>query len=153
MPIVKTVEGDLIKMFKERQFSAIAHGCNCFHTMGAGIAGQIAKQFPSAYDADLVTSRGNYMKLGRRSDAMTKFGRIFNLYTQYRPGVEPPLSLYNNIQSAFKGLNWEFGRDPFFMLGIPKIGAGIAGGDWDYIACLIDGATPDLMITVVEYKP
>ena len=32
------VKGDLIKSAKEGQFDVIIHGCNCFNTMGAGIA-------------------------------------------------------------------------------------------------------------------
>lgn len=151
MPIVKTVKGDLIQMFKNREFSAIAHGCNCFHIMGAGIAGQIAKEFPEAYKADLQTSRGYSMKLGRFSDVMTPYGRIFNLYTQYRPGVEPPRQLNNSILMAFDALDQEFGGDPAYLLGIPLIGCGIAGGDWNYIKTIIDVQTPRLNVCVVEY--
>ena len=151
--ILDTVYGDLIALFKERKFSAIAHGCNCFHVMGAGIAGQIAEQFPEAYRADEVTSRGYSMKLGSYTDVMTEYGRIINLYTQYRPGVEIPLRLYDSIKRGFERLDQEFGGDERFVLGIPKIGAGIAGGNWGYISYLIDAVTPNLNITLVEYQP
>lgn len=34
----KEIKGDLIKLALEGEFDVIAHGCNCFCTMGAGIA-------------------------------------------------------------------------------------------------------------------
>ena len=34
----KEVKGDLIKLTLEGEFDVIAHGCNCFCTMGSGIA-------------------------------------------------------------------------------------------------------------------
>ncbi|WWS23940.1 hypothetical protein vBKpnAMK2_00291 [Klebsiella phage vB_Kpn_AM_K2] len=40
----------------------------------------------------------------------------------------------------------------FVALYIPKIGAGIAGGDWELIEKLINLATPDIDIMVVEYE-
>jgi O-acetyl-ADP-ribose deacetylase (regulator of RNase III) len=152
MPTVKTVEGNLIRMFKERRFSAIAHGCNCYHTMGAGIAKQIAVEFPEAYQADLKTRVGRH-KMGLRSEVLTEYGRIFNLYTQHRPGIEKPEILMGAIRRSFEDINEEFGGDVSYLLGIPKIGCGIAGGDWKYISRIIDEATPDLNICLVEYKP
>jgi O-acetyl-ADP-ribose deacetylase (regulator of RNase III) len=153
MPIVKTVEGDLIKRFKNNEFSAIAHGCNCFHLMGAGIAGQIARHFPEAYEADMKTSKGYNLKLGNYSEVATAHGKIFNLYTQFRPGGESPRVLASAISLAFDTLDLRHGGDVNFLLGIPLIGCGIAGGDWNHIKMVIDAFTPNLNICVVEYKP
>jgi O-acetyl-ADP-ribose deacetylase (regulator of RNase III) len=55
---MKKVKGDLIKLAKEGAFDLIIHGCNCFGTMGAGIARTIKSQFPVAYTADLDTKKG-----------------------------------------------------------------------------------------------
>ena len=49
---MKTVKGDLLAMGKDGTFDIILHGCNCFNVMGAGIAAQIAAQFPDAKLAD-----------------------------------------------------------------------------------------------------
>jgi len=43
---MKIVEGDLIKMALGGEFDLIVHGCNCFCTMGAGIAKTIREYFP-----------------------------------------------------------------------------------------------------------
>ena len=36
--MIKYIKGDLIKLAQKGKFDIIAHGCNCFCTMGAGIA-------------------------------------------------------------------------------------------------------------------
>lgn len=43
--IVKYIKGDIVALFTEGK--NIAHGCNCFHTMKAGVAGQLTKAFGS----------------------------------------------------------------------------------------------------------
>ena len=48
---MKTLKGNLLNSF-EKDFNVILHGCNCFSTMGAGIAKQIAEKYPEAYRAD-----------------------------------------------------------------------------------------------------
>lgn len=55
---MKTARGDLLAFATAGDFDVIIHGCNCQNTMGAGIAKSIKKQFPAAYDADLVTAKG-----------------------------------------------------------------------------------------------
>lgn len=41
----EVIEGDLIKLALVGAFDVISHGCNCMHTMGAGIAVPMAKAF------------------------------------------------------------------------------------------------------------
>lgn len=149
MPIIKTINGDLLELFKQHQFNAIAHGCNCFHVQGAGIAGQISKEFPQATKADRTGSKyGDIKKLGSFSTALTPYGAILNLYTQYRPGKESETRLYDSIKKAFEAIN----ACKFGVIGIPKLGAGIAGGDWKHIAGIIEGVSKDIEIVVVEYE-
>jgi O-acetyl-ADP-ribose deacetylase (regulator of RNase III) len=44
-----TICGDLIRLAILGNFDVIVHGCNCFKTMGGGIAAQIKRVFPKAY--------------------------------------------------------------------------------------------------------
>lgn len=66
----------------------IVHGCNCFCTMGAGIAKTIKQVFPTAYQADLATASGDRATLGTYSIAQVdRAGQkltIVNAYTQYQ---------------------------------------------------------------------
>jgi O-acetyl-ADP-ribose deacetylase (regulator of RNase III) len=144
MPIVKTIDGDLIEMFKEKQFNGIAHGCNCFHTMGAGIALHIAKKFKKALTVDEATVLGDNSKLGQFSKTTTKFGDIYNLYTQHKPGNQIPVVLYKAIRDCFLNLK----LDDEYILGIPKIGAGLAGGNWHIIEQIINENTNYKVIVV-----
>jgi O-acetyl-ADP-ribose deacetylase (regulator of RNase III) len=155
--IVKTVSGDLLKLFREDHFDAIVHGCNCFHTMGAGIARQIAVEFPEAYMTDQITRYGDRYKLGTYSVTKTKFGRIFNAYTQFLPGKEVLSILYPAITKSFAKINYRHTGPKQGMkkatIGIPRIGAGIAGGYWEDISALINEVTPDIDIVLVNWKP
>lgn len=156
MPIIKTVNGDLLKMFKEREFDMIVHGCNCFHTMGAGIAGKISEQFPYAYKVDKLNSAySDRNKLGHYTVAtIPDCGVIVNAYTQYHPGRENPISLAENIEKVFSSLAVaaQYVYGPGAKVGIPKIGCGIAGGDWGVIEGIINDSSPGLSIVVVEYS-
>ena len=79
---MKIITGDLVKMAVDGKFDAIFHGCNCFHTMGSGIAKQIRVVFPEAYEADLATQHADVSKLGTVSIAGTGDGlAIVNCYT------------------------------------------------------------------------
>ena len=53
--IFQYVETNILNAFEHGDFDAIVQGCNCFHTMGAGLAGQIFTRFYEAYQADLKT--------------------------------------------------------------------------------------------------
>lgn len=155
MPIVKTIKGNLLKMFKDDQFEMIVHGCNCFHTMGAGIAGQINRMFPEAFKADKQSRYGDAQKMGQYTFAWTPFGMIVNGYTQFQPGRESKLRLNRAVGEVFCRLSLEaqvhYPGKELIEVGIPQIGAGIAGGDWPVLESIIDGVSDGLSIVVVEY--
>ncbi|MFW6225631.1 MAG: macro domain-containing protein [bacterium] len=146
-------KGDLIKNAKKVEYNGIIHGCNCFCTMGAGIAKQIRNEFPSAYLADQKTENGSKEKLGDYSLANVFVNEdydfyVINAYTQYDYKGKNNVD-YNAIRNVFKKINNDF-KGMFF--GIPKIGAGLAGGDWDVISKIIDEVTPDISLELVEYN-
>ena len=145
MPI-EVLKGDLLEKIDE--FNVIVHGCNCFCVMGAGIALQIKKKFPQAYMADLDTIAGDKSKLGTYTKAMHNQTTIINAYTQYSTTNEVNVD-YNAIREVFTKLNKHYSGS---LVGIPKIGAGLAGGDWDKIYDIISEVTPDLYIKVIEYE-
>lgn len=145
MPI-EVLKGDLLEKIDE--FNVIVHGCNCFCVMGAGIALQIKKKFPQAYMADLDTVAGDKSKLGTYTKAMHNQTTIINAYTQYNTTNEVNVD-YNAIREVFTKLNKHYSGS---LVGIPKIGAGLAGGDWDKIYNIISEVTPDLYIKVIEYE-
>lgn len=154
MSIIKVVKGDLLQLFRAGCFDEIVHGCNCFHNMGAGIALQIAEEFPEALVEDKRTKHGDHNKLGQYCVAETDYGWINNMYTQWTPGrVRNPQHLYDAIRRGFSSLDDSLqDQASNWRVGIPLIGAGLAGGDWNIIKEVINEAAPRLQITVVEFK-
>jgi O-acetyl-ADP-ribose deacetylase (regulator of RNase III) len=158
---MKIVQGDLIEMAKNRDFDVIIHGCNCFKTMESGIAVLIKDAFPEALAADRATVSGNPRKLGTVSVALVdaKDGTppliIVNAYTQFKywrdkdNGLVTPLVDYLAVKEAFAEIREKFGRQNF-RFGFPKIGAGLAGGDWNIISGIIDFEMIGEDITLVE---
>lgn len=149
---LKIVTGNLITMANnDGLFDVIVHGCNCFHTMGAGIALQVAKTFPNAFNADKETGYGDWMKLGSYSvgEQLGNSGSVIviNAYTQFKPGK-------NFNIDAFRTVLWKITRfDAPLRIGFPLIGGGIGGGDpREIIKCLKEFAeTTDNEWTLVMY--
>lgn len=152
MPITNSVYGDLIDLAKKGRYTAIAHGCNCHNTMGSGIAPLIAKAFPIAKTADNNTTAGDPDKLGTFSVGFDKTFNLWvvNMYTQFNFGKGLQLS-YSALSEVFKKVN-NYYRGEDFKLGIPMIGAGLAGGHWDAISTIINLSTPDIDIELVVYN-
>lgn len=153
MAIIKTIKGDLIDLFKQDEFKAIAHGANCFSTMGSGIAWQIRGNFPEAYKADVEDARAPLTKLGSFSRGIVENGEVYNLYTQFEPGRNfeysalksslEKLIFYLEAKASVSGL-------PILPIGIPLIGAGIGGGNWNVIKEIFEESP--LKFIVVEYE-
>ncbi len=149
---MKIIKGDLIKLALEGKFDVIIHGCNCFCTMGAGIAKGIKSEFPEAYEADLKTEKGNKDKLGTYSNAITERNGykiiIINAYTQYHYKGRRMKADYEAIRSVFKKIKSNY---PGRKIGYPKIGAGLAGGDWNIISEIIEEELKNENHVLVEF--
>jgi O-acetyl-ADP-ribose deacetylase (regulator of RNase III) len=126
--------GDLINLAENGYFDVIIHGCNCFHKMGAGIALQIAKKYPKVVKLDKETKYGDVNKLGKFFIYNTGRYTIVNAYTQFHYGKGLQVD-YNAVQQVFKKIKGMFSGK---RIGYPKIGAGLAGGDWNIISSIID---------------
>lgn len=151
---MNTVEGDLISLTLDRSFDVIVHGCNCFCTMGAGVARAIQEEFPEAYAADLVTIKGDRNKLGDYSFATVMRNNheitIINGYTQFNFQGDSVLVDYQALEKLFKKIKQDYSGK---RIGYPKIGAGLAGGDWRRIAKIIDQELAGEDHSLVIYVP
>lgn len=149
---MKILKGDLISLALSGKFDVIIHGCNCFCSMGAGIAQQIKKTFPPAFQADLETASGDRTKLGTYSRATIKISKnpltIANGYTQYHYSGPHVLADYDAITALFSRIKVDFSGK---KIGYPRIGAGLARGDWKKISEIIDHQLAGEDHTLVEY--
>ena len=151
---MKIIEGDLIKLAIEGEFDVIIHGCNCFGSMGAGIAKSIKNTFPEAYEADLKTELGSRDKLGSISYVTVQRGEneitVVNGYTQYDAGGRGVLVDYFAVHSVMNEVKNRFSGK---RIGYPMIGAGLASGDWDVISEIISGQLEGEDHTLVKFVP
>lgn len=158
---MKKIKGDLLKLGKEGKFDVIVHGCNCQGDMGAGIAAQIKKQFPQAAQIDLPDAMPGTIAHVRVKDLV-----IVNAYTQIHYDGKPhptygivqnkiervndtELNRYEFIRSAMHQIKISFGGK---KIGVPMIGAGLAGGDWNVIEKIIEEELGE-DVTVVVFDP
>ena len=136
---MKTIKGDLIKLALQGNFDVIIHGCNCFNTMGSGIAKQVRSELPAAWEADQLTVKGDKSKLGLYTRALIGLPEstftVINAYTQYKYGTDRMHVDYKAVRSIFKNIKvWYTGK----RIAYPMIGAGLAGGDWEVISNIIN---------------
>lgn len=152
MAILPTVRGDLLKMALAGDFDVVVHGCNCHCTMGKGIALSIKNQFPEAYAADRATAKGDPTKLGTISFAeVIRSGVSFvivNAYTQLDWSGAGVKADYDAIAKAMREVKARFSGK---RIGYPKIGAGLAGGDWECISTIIAKELHGETHTYVEF--
>lgn len=147
---IKEIKGNIIHLGETGQLDGWVHGCNCYHAMGSGIAGQVARRYPAVPEADRVGSAygdpykiGTYTKAHCTSivDPAITF-TVFNAYTQIAPSYNgEDVFQYNGLHTVltdFVGrLDLNRTEPTPYRLGIPKIGAGLAGGDWERIQHII----------------
>lgn len=150
--MLKTTQGNLLDLAEEGEFDVIIHGCNCFCTMGAGIAAQIKQRYPSVFYEDCKTVKGDINKLGTFSCAVADNYSLIvvNAYTQFRYGGNKSNVDYVAIRSALTEIKKQFGTTPRY--GIPAIGCGLAGGDWNIVEMMINEVMYDCDVTYVEFK-
>jgi O-acetyl-ADP-ribose deacetylase (regulator of RNase III) len=147
------VPGNLISMALKGNFDVIGHGCNCLSTMGAGIAPQMASTF--GCDKFPMELQGpDIGKLGKIDYQHANSGghdfHVVNIYSQYSYATRsnPKPFDYLAFTTALGTMNEVFkGKH----IGLPKIGAGLAGGDWNRIKEIIQTQLKDCKVTVVLY--
>jgi O-acetyl-ADP-ribose deacetylase (regulator of RNase III) len=149
---MKIIEGDLIQLALDGAFDVIVHGCNCYCTMGAGIAKGIKMYFPEAYEVDKKTEKGARSKLGTFSYVKIENKNLIvvNAYTQHHWKGKGLKVDYDAIRAAFKAVKDQFSGK---KIAYPAIGAGLGGGDWEIIAQIISEELEGEAHTFVVFKP
>jgi O-acetyl-ADP-ribose deacetylase (regulator of RNase III) len=163
----RELNGDLVELAKVGEFNVVVHGCNCFNTMGSGIAVKFAEVFGAdRFEKEHFKYRGDINKLGTidyeilfMSEWDDKFVRdtggagikesviVVNAYTQYTYGKGKHLD-YEALRLCLRKINKQFEG---YHVGLPKIGSDRAGGNWDIIKSIIKDELKDVDVTVVIY--
>jgi O-acetyl-ADP-ribose deacetylase (regulator of RNase III) len=152
MKMLKHTKGNLLDLAEAGEFDIIVQGCNCFNTMGGGIAREIAERYPMCQEIDRLTERGDHMKLGNWTEFTGKFV-IINAYTQYNMSQGTDVFEYTAFQLILEKLLFVHGDK---RIGFPYIGMGLAGGHKDTIIQMIEFFAEDVSkkggsVTLVEF--
>lgn len=170
------VKGCLISMALSGEFDVIVHGVNCFCTQKSGLAPQMVNAFFTNKFYDEQKGKGDINKLGNidyqvfmiHENESRGFSPLFNgrsdnkyicdltvinAYTQFNygknhsDGVDKPLD-YEALTLCMRKINRIFAGK---KIGMPKIGCGLAGGDWNTVEKIIKTELKNCNVTIVEY--
>lgn len=168
--MLKHARGNLLDMAERGDFDVIVQGCNCFNTMGGGIAREIRERYPLVASVDMETVRGDYRKLGtwtecdagayidtqtykmRNSPQGPRF-TVINAYTQFNMSTGEDEFEYTAFQLILQKLVHVYGDK---RIGLPYIGMGLAGGDPDIIVPMLEWFAEQVSekggtVTLVEF--
>jgi len=156
--MLKHDKGNLLDLAEAGLFDVVVQGCNCFNTMGGGIAREIRERYPNVAAVDAETVRGDYNKLGNYTKAVVKGTDkhsyiVINAYTQYNMSTGEDVFEYTAFALILQKLVRLYGN---YSIGLPYIGMGLAGGDKDIIIPMIEQFAEDVAkrggsVTLVEF--
>ena len=156
-------KGNLLDLAEAGEFDIVVQGCNCFNTMGGGIAREIRERYPEVAAADATTECGDYTKLGNWTLGYAWFNQhkgdhadsyfIVNAYTQYNMSTGQDVFEYIAFQLILQKLAHMYPGGDF---GFPYIGMGLAMGDKDLIIQMLEDFADQVTstggtVTLVEF--
>lgn len=157
--------GNLLDMAEAGKFDIVVQGCNCFNTMGGGIAREIRNRYPEVAKADAETNQGNYNKLGNWTEGYAWFNLhkgddadnfiIINAYTQFNMSTGEDVFEYTAFELILQKLAHAY---PGKSIGFPYIGTGLAGGDKKRIIPMLEEFADKVAktggtVTLVAFNP
>lgn len=166
----KEIDGNLITNALNGDFNVILQGNNCFCVQGAGIALQFIKHFKTDTFTMEQSGKGDINKLGQIDYELLYYSNwdkrfekypdegdkilynlyVVNCYTQYHWGTKFGIPVdYDAIRLCMRKINHTFKGK---KIGMPTLGAGLAGGNWDIIKDIIITELVDCDVTVVIFK-
>ena len=161
MSNIKIVKGNAVDALMNGEIDYLIHQTNCQGKFASGIAGEIRKRLPAAYDAymkryNLFRSRGhNHIPLGEISQG----GGVINLHSQLYYGYDK--KRYTNYGAMATGLqaifyylsDYDDRQQRDIIVGLPfGMGCGLGGGDWEIVYELIEHCLAPFVKEVVIYK-
>jgi len=146
--MIKYVIGDLLGAPQK----VIIHGCNSHGVMGSGVAKVVRERWPNVYEVYALKHKVFGLNLGDIIPVATLDGKIVvNCITQDSYGKDGTRYVdYDAVAKCFDQLNeraidWEVTE-----MALPRIGAGLGGGDWDTIEQIIVRSAKNYMPVVYD---
>lgn len=141
---MQIIEGNILDITE----GIICHQVNCQGVFNAGLAKQIRKKYPKAYELYMRRhQKGGGWHLGDYQIVLvTNALSIVNLAGQDDYGNDGRCyTNYSYLESAIRKLRDYIAGDEKIYLPY-KIGCGLAGGDWNIVSQIINEVVPNAII-------
>lgn len=144
-------KGDL---FLSTDLDAISHACNTLGVFGKGIALAFKAKFPLMYSQYNLVCRNNSDKdlLGTVFVWQTESDLVvYNLFTQGSANHWIQLATLDMIRSSVEKMIEHAIQNGIKRIGMPKIGAGLGGLDWQDVEKIITELSDNKPVTLVVH--
>lgn len=159
MKEINYIIGDATKpSIKENEYSVICHCCNTLGAWGAGFVIPLGRQYPQAkekYQIFIETTKPDE-RLGKVNCVKVNSNIIVaNIMGQDKIGKQKDGSIPLSYHALEEGFNYIY--DSFtnynipFSIHMPRIGCGLAGGDWNTVEKIIKKCFSEKNISVTVY--
>lgn len=143
MSEIKEVQGDITLT----NCQVIAHCCNCYKVMGAGVAKALSTRWPGIAQVDKLDKRSPGERFGSFTNYVTPEGKIiFNLYGQLDYGTDQRQVNYERLYKALELMGSVL--PPGTTIALPRLGCGLAGGNWTIVKSMIQFTLSHLDVTI-----
>jgi O-acetyl-ADP-ribose deacetylase (regulator of RNase III) len=150
MPI-KFVSGDLFD--NEHNVRALAQGCNCQGSMGAGIGKTFRAGYPEMYEEYRRRCKAEPRQFNLGSCWLWKADArpwVFNLGTQ--EGYWRSRASYEAIEAALRRMRAQADSEGITSIAMPRIGAGYGGLSWNKVRAIVESTFGDWSGTLIVYE-
>ena len=144
---IKVIKGDILSV----ESGVVVHGVNCQSVFGAGLAKQIRQKYPEVCSEYLRIFKdyGGYRYKGDRSllghiqvTSISDDLHFVNAFTQLNYGNdEKKYVSYDAVDTVFCNIAKTISEEN--DIHFPKIGCGLAGGEWSVIKSIIEHRLKD----------
>ena len=142
MSEIKIIKGDILSV----ESGVLIHGVNCQSVFNSGLAKQIRHKYPEVCSEYLSLFRdyGGYRYRGDtnllgtfQTVTISSSLKIVNAFTQYRYGNDGTKYVsYDAVDEVFDAISEKFYPESY--IHFPKIGCGLAGGEWSVVQSIIE---------------
>ena len=152
---IEYISGDLF--VNRYQAQALAHGCNCQGSMGAGIAKGFRERYPEMYEEYRRRCKAEPREFSLGDSFLWKeTGKpwVFNLGTQER--FWHARASYEAIETALKKMRQQADEESIHAVAVPRIGVGYGGLSWKKVKMIIErvfDAWAGTLYVYEEYDP
>ncbi|HEV2457299.1 MAG TPA: macro domain-containing protein [Ktedonobacterales bacterium] len=154
MPI-HYVSGDLLA--NEHHAEALAHGCNCRGSMGAGIAVGFRERYPAMYEEYRRRCKATPREFNPGDAFLWKAADqswVFNLATQ--EDYWRSRATYDAVERALREMRSQADAEGIRSIAMPRIGTGYGGLSWKKVRAVIERVFADwdgVLYVYEEYVP